>query len=84
MHASSGDERIAKALTAAAISILTKNQEVEITSNGYRLTPSGTGAFRNLGRRGSTRYAFDLKAMDSIRVDVLNWQLRNKRLGHTY
>jgi len=78
-YASGTDKRTSTALTTGAISISNKNHEIELTSDGYRLTSAGLTRFENLGKRGWTRHLYDLNAMDDIRVTIMNWQLRGKK-----
>jgi hypothetical protein len=82
MDASNNERNKAEALTAGALSILIKNEEVQRSTDGYILTAKGVDEIRTLGRRGTTRSTFDLKAMDAIRINVLNWKLRNKKLPY--
>jgi hypothetical protein len=79
-YASGKNKKISAALTTGALSISNKNHEIQLTSQGYRLTPAGLTRFKNLGRRGRTRNLYDLKAMDEMRVAIMNWQLRGKKL----
>lgn len=78
--ASGVDARKAAALTAGAISILNKKREITLTPTGYRMSPAGLIRFGKLGSRGWTRHAYDISAMDKIRVAILNWKCRGKRL----
>jgi hypothetical protein len=79
-NASGADVRVSSAVTAGALSILNKHREIMLTPNGYKLTPAGMIRFTNLGKRGSTRHAFDISSLDEMRIAVLNWKLRGKRL----
>lgn len=76
MHASEEEEKVAEALTAGALSVLMKRREIETHADGYRLSDIGARTFLRLGLKGRTKYSVDLSAMDLIRVDVLNSQLR--------
>ncbi len=79
-YSSESDKDFAKVITEVAIATLTKNGEVESTQNGFMLTSIGEIAFKSLNERGNSRYNFDLKAMDDIRIRILNWKLRRKNL----
>lgn len=78
-HASKGTERNAEALTAGALSMLNKNREIELTPEGYALSSLGLKRFRKAGSRGRTRYLYDRRQMDSMRVGELTKQLRKRR-----
>jgi len=78
--ASDVDDRKATALATGAISILNKKKEIALSPAGYRLSPSGLDRFSKLGRRGWTQHTYDTNAMDVMRVAILNWQCRGKRL----
>lgn len=78
--ASGVDDRKAAALTAGALSILNKKKEILLSPEGYSLSPVGLDRFRKLGRRGWTQHNYDTAAMDDMRVTILNWQCRGKRL----
>ena len=79
-HASGTSKTAAIAITSAALSILRKNREVILTSEGYRLTMGGYKRFLALGRRGRSEMTFDPAALDRLRVAVLSWQYRGKSL----
>jgi len=79
-HASGSGLRTATALSTGAISILTKNRDIVLSPDGYRLTPSGIDRFASLGRRGWTRYTFNPSTMDKLRTAVLNLRCRGKQL----
>jgi len=75
-----GDAR-APSLTTAALSALLGRGQIEAGPDGYLLTHDGTQAFLKLGTRSGHRHTYDLKAMDDIRVNLLTWRLRGKRLS---
>jgi len=79
-HASGKDLQVSSALTSGALSILNKNRQVALTPDGYRLTEAGMNRFSKLGKRGRTKHTFNLSALDRMRIAVLNWSLRGKRL----
>lgn len=81
MYSSGKNIKLSTALTTGALSISNKNHEIQLTSHGYKLTPIGLTRFKNLGRRrGRTKNLYDLNAMDEMRVAIMNWQLRGKKL----
>lgn len=77
---SDNDITVATAITTAALSMLRKKREIILTSHGYKLTSVGKSRFETLGRRGRMEMTYDLKVLDKLRVAVLNWQCRGKRL----
>jgi len=79
-HASGADERRAEALTAGALAMLNKYGEVHLTSEGYRLSKHGLAHFAALGRRGSARQTVNVKAMDALRVAILNLHRQRRPL----
>ena len=79
-YASGIEKMVSHAITTAALSMLRKNREILLTSDGYKLTPTGKSRFETLGRRGRSEMTYDLKSLDKLRVAVLNWQCRGKRL----
>jgi hypothetical protein len=74
------DEHTATAIATAAIAQLAKNQMIIKTPSGYCLTKLGIQHFLDFGRRGKSKYNYDLKMMDKIRIDLLTWQYRKKNL----
>jgi hypothetical protein len=81
--ASGADRGRAKALTAGALAILSRRKEVETTPDGYRLSLAGLSHFADFGRRGRTGYTMtiNVRAMDDLRIAILNWQYRGKSLS---
>jgi len=79
-NASGCDPSTSAVLATGAISILTKKREVVLTASGYKLTQTGLNRFVSLGRRGWTRRTYKMNIMDELRVAVLNWRCRNKKL----
>jgi hypothetical protein len=73
-HASGADEKRAEDLTAGALAVLNKNREVHVTAEGYRLSKDGLARFAVLGRRGRAGQTVNVKAMDALRVAILNRQ----------
>lgn len=78
--ASGTDEKTAVALSTGALAILSKRREIRRTADGYLLTAQGEEHFAELGRKGRTRQTYHVSNLDSLRVAVLNWQYRGKRL----
>jgi hypothetical protein len=74
------DDMRARTLTTGALSVLLGKGQIQAGPDGFRLTPGGTQTFLNLGARSGHRHTYDLKAMDEIRVNLLTWRLRGKRL----
>ena len=81
MYASDISEKMAKAISTAALSMLRKKRELTLTVDGYRLTYDGQQKFSVLGRRSPNRMTFDATALDDLRISILNWQYRNKKLS---
>jgi hypothetical protein len=79
-HASGTSKAAATAITSAGLSMLRKNREVILTPEGYRLTTVGYKRFLALGRRGRSETTFDPAALDRLRIAVLSWRYRGKRL----
>jgi len=80
-HASGTNDQESSALTAGALSILNKKREIALTPEGYFLTPAGLLRFSNLGSRGWNHQSiYDATAMDRMRVAILNWRYRGKKL----
>lgn len=79
---SDGDTTASTAITTAALSMLRKKREIIITSHGYKLTKSGKSRFEALGKRGRLEMTYDLRVLDKLRVAVINWQCRGKRLTY--
>ena len=79
-HASSTNTQTSTALTAGALSILSKKREIELSPDGYRLAELGMEHFKALGRRGRTKRSFSIESMDQIRIGILNWKYRGKPL----
>jgi hypothetical protein len=76
--ASKADDKQTQALTAGSLAMLYKSREIELTPDGYRLSPLGLKHFTVLGQKGHTGRTINTKAMDDLRVAILNWQYRGK------
>jgi hypothetical protein len=80
-HASGTNEQKSFALTAGALSMLNKKGEVTLTPEGYSLTRAGMLNFSKLGSRGRNQHPiYDSTEMDTMRVAILNWRYRGKKL----
>jgi len=66
--------------TTTALTILSKKNLVSITPDGYCLTSSGIETFNRLKQSGKTRISIKVDKLDSIRLEVLNWKYRGRRL----
>jgi hypothetical protein len=81
-YASGADESKALILTISALAMLRRNREVEITpGRGYRLAPAGSARFAVLKNRSRATRSVNVEAMDEMRVGILNWRYRGKRLA---
>lgn len=78
--ASGFDDNVAVALTTSAMTLLAKRGEVDVRSDGCRLTQMGSKGFMGLISDRHAAYTYNLKIMDSIRIAILNASLRGKRL----
>jgi len=79
-HSAKTNNDIATALSTTALSMLINKREIKLYADGYRLTKLGLNEFKNISRIGNKKYAFDINSMDEIRIQILNWKLRNKQL----
>lgn len=75
------DKNFASHATTASLTILSKNKQVFLTSKGYKLTGFGLNHFINLGKKNRRSYSIDLNKLDDLRIDILTWRLRNKKLN---
>jgi hypothetical protein len=58
-----------------------KKKFLELTPNGYVLTTLGKDNYWNLKRIGTRIKIQDkIVALDNLRIEILNLQLRNKKL----
>lgn len=67
--------------TTTALTLLIKKRKVELTTEGYKLTRLGLETFWDL-KRTSTRIKrhHETIALDNLRLELLNFKLRNKKL----
>ena len=75
------DESNSFQLTTTALTILTNKRQIELTTEGYKLTQLGISEFfrlrQNLKR---VKYQDETVALDNLRLEILNLKLRNKKL----
>jgi len=75
------DKRNSYQATTTALTALTKKRKIEMSSEGYRLTSTGLDSFFNLKKTSSSVKSIDETiALDNIRLEILNYKLRNKKL----
>jgi hypothetical protein len=67
--------------TTAALTILTKRRQVELTPNGYKLTQLGVKDFLNFRKtNGRTKNHSKRVEVDNLRLEILNLKYRKKKL----
>jgi hypothetical protein len=67
--------------TVTALTALTKKRKIEMSNEGYRLTSAGLDSFFNLKKTSSSVKSIDETiALDNLRLEILNYKLRNKKL----
>ena len=76
------DEANAFQTTTTALTILTRKKQVELTSNGYKLTQLGVKDFLSF-RKTSSRIKTQKEtvAIDELRLDIINLINRGKKLA---
>jgi len=67
-------------LTTAALSVLKKKKYVELAEANYSLTRLGFINFEDLRRRYSSLGDKRLRLLDNLRLAILNWKIRGKKL----
>ncbi len=75
------DEKNSFQTTTTALTILTKKRQVELTTNGYKLTSLGVNeflSFRKIGRR--IKNQDKTIVIDNLRLEILNLKYRKKKL----
>jgi hypothetical protein len=61
---------------------LTKKRQVELTSNGYKLTQLGVKDFLSYRKKSSRiKNQNETIAIDALRLDILNLKNRRKKLS---
>lgn len=67
--------------TTTALTFLTKSRKIAMSSGGYRLTESGLNTFFNLNKNSSMKRSIqETMALDKLRLEILNYKLRKKKL----
>lgn len=67
--------------TTTALTVLTKKRKIAMSSEGYRLTDSGLDTFFNLKKTRTVKKSiYETMALDNLRLEILNYKLRNKKL----
>lgn len=67
--------------TLTALSLLIKKRKIESTNEGYKLTDLGLNTFFELKKSSSRIKRHDKTiALDDLRLEILNFKLRNKKL----
>jgi hypothetical protein len=77
------DEPHASSITETALSILVKKRWVQSSTEGFSLTDTGVAAFLNYRSRKGTKITDKTKAIDDLRLEILNLKYRNKKLRVT-
>jgi hypothetical protein len=75
------DEANSFPATTAALTVLTNKRHIELTSDGYKLTPLGINnflAFRKTSSRIKTQR--ETIALDELRLEIFNFRNRKRRL----
>ena len=70
----------ASSITETAIGILVKKRWVQSSSEGFRLTQTGITAFLSYRSKRGTKITDKTKAIDDLRLEILNLKYRNKKL----
>lgn len=74
------DEYHASTITETALGALVKKRLVQPSTNGYSLTEAGVTEFLNYRQRKGTKITEKTKAIDDLRLEILNLIYRNKKL----
>lgn len=75
------DEINAFQSTTAALTILTKKRQIELTPNGYKLTQLGSNDFLSFRKKSSrVKHQGETVAIDELRLEILNLKYRKKKL----
>lgn len=75
------DESNSFQLTTTALTILTNKRQVELTTEGYKLTQLGLRDFFSLRQNlKRVKYQDETVALDNLRLEILNLKLRKKKL----
>lgn len=75
------DDKNSYQATTTAITALTKKRKILMSSNGYKLTQSGLDVFFDFKKTHYYKKSlYETKNMDDLRLEILNFKLRNKKL----
>ncbi len=68
-------------ITTAALTMLTKKRQIELTTNGFKLTPLGIKNFLTFRKTGSRiKRQEESTEIDNLRLEILNLKNRKKKL----
>jgi hypothetical protein len=70
----------ASSITETALGILVKKRWVQSSSEGFRLTETGVAEFLSYRIKRGTKITDKTKAIDDLRLEILNLKYRNKKL----
>lgn len=71
----------AKIITTIVLDNMTRHRLIQITNQGFVLTEKGKSEFFRSWRKGSRMKEYELVlAIDELRLEILNWQNRNRRI----
>lgn len=73
----------ASSITETALGILLKKRWVQSSTEGFRLTETGKAAFLSYKDKRGTKVTDKTKAIDDLRLEILNLKYRNKKLRVT-
>jgi hypothetical protein len=81
LEAATEDEINSYQVTTTALNMLTKKKFIELMPEGFKLTQLGRKHYFNLKRLGSRiKIQNEITALDNLRLEILNLQLRKKKL----
>jgi len=73
----------ASSITEIALNILLKKRLIQFSTEGFRLTDTGITAFLSYKNKKGTKITEKTKAIDDLRLEILNLKYRNKKLRVT-
>lgn len=79
-YASRDTLKKSRTVVISALNSLIENKLVTSSPDGYRLTGLGIQRFQRLGERKKHGYYYSVDLMDKIRIDILAWELRGKKI----
>ena len=77
------DELHSSTITETALGLLVKKRLVQPSSNGFSLTDAGIAEFLSYRKRKGSKITEKTKAIDELRLEILNLTYRNKKLRVT-